>query len=341
MYYSKRAQTPKKGFRVVAFFRLFFGPFFDKYYKFVNNGWIMTLIVEKEGGKYRALEAKSVSRESFAALLHPLRLKILSELAKTPAYPSELAERMKLSEQKVFYHVKQLKKAGLVEVERREERRGGLAKYFRAAGRAFALKLSGEGGFDLPVAAVKEVQDLFKPFVDKSGNFSGLIVVGSPDPHGPNKARARDGHYAADLAFLMGGFARINGAVTKTDTELKESERKGNLVLIGGPITNMVVGEVNDKLPVRFDRERNWDLFSERTGKHYAEDECGMIVRAKNPWNPEAEMLVVAGKRFSGTKSAVLALLTKPEAIAAGKAHVVEGVDLDGDGLVDSVEIKE
>ncbi len=308
----------------------------------------MVLIVEKEGGKYRALEGKLVTPQAFAVLLHPVRLKILSELSREPSYPSKLAEKMRMSEQKVFYHVRALKKAGLVEVEKKEEMRGGLAKYFRAVDSAFAIKLSGEKSFDLPVEGRKDAGAFFSAFADRSGNFDGLIVVGSPDPHGPNKARARDGHYAADLAMLMGKFARINGSVTRTDTELKESERRRNLVLIGGPITNMVVGEANAALPVRFDPAHNWDIFSEISGTYYHEEECGLIVRAKNPWNPEAEILVVAGKRFSGTKSAVLALISKGEQVAEGNvgrrkafAKVVEGADLDGDGIVDSVEIRE
>lgn len=300
----------------------------------------MTLIVEKVGQTYRAVEARSVTREAFAVLLHPVRLRILAELSKEPTYPSELAARMKLSEQKVFYHIRQLKKAGLVEVARREEMRGGLAKHFRAVGQAFALKLPGAPEFNLPAGGTKEASDFFREFVNRSGVFDGLIVVGSPDPHGPSKARARDGHYAIDLAAAIGRFARADGPVVRTDTEIRESERKRNLILIGGPITNMLVGEANDSLPVRFDREHNWDIFSERSGKHYAEDECGLIAKEKNPWNPGAKIIVIAGKRFSGTKAAVLAITSRPEAVS-GEAHVVEGVDLDGDGIVDAVEIKE
>ena len=305
----------------------------------------MALVVEEDRGKYLARKGVLVSEEKFHYLLNPLRMRILSELSKAPSYPTKLAEKLRIPEQKVFYHMRALKAGGFVRVEKREERRGGIANYFSAAGTAFAVKLPGGKDFALSLKSkggARNVPEMFEGFVGKEGDFDGLLVVGSPDSHGPNRARARDGHYSGEMASVISRFASIGRPIVRTDTELRESERKENLILLGGPITNMLVGLVNESLPIRFEREHNWDILSERSGKYYSEEDCGIVARTKNPWNPEKEILVVAGKRFSGTRSALLALLSMGERVRSAKSGlVVEGIDLNGDGIVDASEIKE
>ena len=55
-----------------------------------------------------------------AALASPLAWRILQELAKSPDYPNALAQRLKVHEQKVYYHVRRLEAAGFLEVVREE-----------------------------------------------------------------------------------------------------------------------------------------------------------------------------------------------------------------------------
>ena len=71
----------------------------------------------------------------------------------------------------------------------------------------------------------------------------------------------------------------------KLDTEVRDKDLRENLILIGGPIVNKIVGEVNAKLPVRFDKDKNWAVYSTTSKKAYPSDEIGMIVKAKNPFN--------------------------------------------------------
>jgi len=73
-----------------------------------------------------------------------------------------------------------------------------------------------------------------------------------------------------------------------------------------------------------------------------------MIVKAKNPFAREKEILVIAGKGNSGTRAALLALLQNFDEVCAGNkkdrsafAKVVDGLDKDNDGVVDAVEILE
>ena len=72
------------------------------------------------------------------------------------------------------------------------------------------------------------------------------------------------------------------------------------------------------------------------------------IVKAKNPFNPEKSILLLAGRRYSGTRAAIIAFLKNFKEIAKGNIHdknvyakVVEGTDLDSDGIVDNVEFRE
>jgi DNA-binding transcriptional ArsR family regulator len=76
--------------------------------------------------------------EQLAALVHPVRRQMLSELAE-PASPSEVARRLGIAAQIANYHVRALEAAGLVrEVETRQVR-NLLEHRFRAVARSFTL----------------------------------------------------------------------------------------------------------------------------------------------------------------------------------------------------------
>ncbi|MBW2976541.1 S-layer protein, partial [Candidatus Woesearchaeota archaeon] len=184
-----------------------------------------------------------------------------------------------------------------------------------------------------------------EPFV-KNGKLDALIVVGSPDPHGPDKARSRDGYYGIDLALFLGTFLNyVPVANVKLDTDMRESDMENNLILIGGPITNKTTERFNGKLPIKFE---NGNIKSTISNEIYPQDECGVIAKIKNPLDKEKSILIIAGKRFSGTRAAIIAFLKHFKKIAKGnmhnnnlKANVVEGIDLDSDGIVDDVEFRE
>ena len=197
------------------------------------------------------------------------------------------------------------------------------------------------------------MQQFLSPFI-KDGNFDGKIVVGSPDPHGPFKAKARDGHYAAVLTFFLGQFMSLpEDFVIKLDVDVKaEKDEKNNLILVGGPGTNLITQEVNESLPIRFNMmpsEHGFllgGLVSEKTRKVYTADSIGIIARIPNPWNNENTVIVLAGNKAVGTKACVLALTkfwnkSLKKFDAEKFAVVLQGFDLDGDGKVDSIEVLE
>ena len=119
-------------------------------------------------------------------------------------YPMEIARKLKIHEQKIYYHIRKLVKAGAIKVVREEEKKGAIAKYYKATFPAMGIELP--FGYrkisKSPDANIDEKMKQFLSPLIKNEVFDGKIVVGSPDPHGPFKAKARDGHYAAYLTFF-------------------------------------------------------------------------------------------------------------------------------------------
>jgi DNA-binding transcriptional ArsR family regulator len=306
------------------------------------------------------LEAKDIAvfedPEKLKAVLNKLSWKILQLLSEKEMYPMEVAKKLGIHEQKVYYHIRKLAKAGAIKVVREEEKKGAVAKYYKASFPALGIELPfGYHKISRPPAANidNKMQQFLGSFV-KDGVFDGKIVVGSPDPHGPFKARARDGHYAAYLTFFLGQFVDLpEDFPIKLDVDVKaEKEEDNNLILVGGPGTNLITQEFNEFLPIHFNMipsEHGFllgGLVSEKTRKVYTADNMGVIARIPNPWNKNRSVIVLAGNKAVGTKACVLALTNfgKKTLNNFGDdsfAVVIQGFDLDGDGKVDSIEVLE
>lgn len=301
-------------------------------------------VMDRKGSDMYSLPAKELGKEDITSLSSDLAQRIVAALAREPLYPAELAKRLRVHEQKVYYHIRNLEKAGIIAVVRKESKQGAVANYYAAVQPAFVIRFK-----DLEettkLGQGRNESSFLEPFIE-NGQLNALIIVGSPDPHGPDKARSRDGYYGMDLALFLGTFLSYVPKVNvKLDTEVREQDLQNNLILIGGPIVNKVTEKVNDRLPVRFEQG---NIVSTLTHETYPQDECGLIVKIRNPFDKERSILVVAGKRFSGTRAAIIAFLRHFDRVKEGnlkeqsaKAHVVEGIDLDSDGIVDDVEFRE
>jgi hypothetical protein len=294
--------------------------------------------------------------EKLKSVLNKLSWKILKVLSEKEMYPMEVAKKLKVHEQKVYYHIRKLAKAGAIKVVREEEKKGAVAKYYKASFPAMGIELpfgyQKMTGF--PVANIDmKMQQFLSPIV-KNSVLDGKIVVGSPDPHGPFKAKARDGHYAAYLTFFLGQFVNLpEDFAIKLDVDVKaEKDEDNNLILVGGPGTNLITQEVNENLPIRFNMVPSdhgfvlGGLVSQKTQKVYTADNMGVIAKIANPWNPEKMVIVLAGNKAVGTKACVLALTkfgdkTLKKFVSDKFAAVIQGFDLDGDGKVDSIEVLE
>jgi DNA-binding transcriptional ArsR family regulator len=291
-------------------------------------------------------------------VLNRLSWKILLMLSEEEMYPLEIAKTLGIHEQKVYYHIRKLAKAGAIAVTKEEEKKGAIAKYYKPVSLAFGIELpKGYRKIErLSLPSIDDqIQKFFKEFLSEDNKFKGKIVVGSPDPHGPFKTSARDGHYASYLTFFLGQFAQMpEEFVVKLDVDVKaEKDEKNNLILVGGPGTNLLTEELNEHLPIRFNMKPSEQgflfggLYSTKTRRVYTTDTAGLVAKIANPWDRTKKVIVLAGNKAVGTKACVLALTNfwqKSLKEYDGEdtfARVIEGFDLDGDGKVDSIEVLE
>lgn len=84
-----------------------------------------------------------------AALLHPLRLRILAAL-REPDSAAGLARRLRLPRQKVNYHVRELARAHFLERAGQRRRRNMIERRFRATAQGFILSPELLGQLGLP-----------------------------------------------------------------------------------------------------------------------------------------------------------------------------------------------
>jgi DNA-binding transcriptional ArsR family regulator len=317
------------------------------------------LLLSGERRRYRIKDiAIFDDPKKLGAFLSALSWEILQLIGEKEMYPMDIARRLKVHEQKVYYHIRKLEKSGAIKIVREEKKKGATAKYYRASFPAFGVELP--FGYKKiktvsPPIPDERMKQFLNPFLKKDGVFDGKIVVGSPDPHGPFKAKARDGHYASYLALFLGQFVELpEEFAVKLDVDVKaEKEEENNMILVGGPGTNLITQEVNESLPIRFNMmpsEHGFllgGLVSEKTGNTYTADTVGVISRIVNPWNKEKRIIVLAGNKAVGTKACVLALARffreslKKFSGEETFATVIQGFDLYGDGKVDSIEVLE
>jgi DNA-binding transcriptional ArsR family regulator len=317
------------------------------------------LLLHKDRKKQKVKEILVIQDpEKLKMVLNRLTWKILGMLSEKEMYPLEIARKIGVHDQKVYYHIRKLVEAGVITVSREEEKKGATAKFYKAVSKAFGIELP--GGYrsieSLSISSIDEqMQRFFGGFIGKEGKFDGKIVVGSPTPHGPFRTSARDGHYSSYLTFFLGQFTKIPEEFSiKLDVDVKvEKEEKNNLILVGGPGTNLLTQEVNEYLPIRFDMrpsEKGFlfgGLVSRKTSHVYTSDVMGLVAKIVNPWDERKRIIVLAGNKAVGTKACVLALTNFWKKTLKGYdggdtfATVIHGFDLDGDGKVDSIEILE
>ncbi|MBD3312494.1 hypothetical protein GF352_03520 [archaeon] len=126
---------------------------------------------------------------------------------------------------------------------------------------------------------------------------------------------------------------------------MNEKRLNENMILIGGPGTNLVTEKVNQYLPAKFNEDNYWKSIKSKNNE-YTDDTCGLIIKTLNPFNKDKFILLLAGLRVTGTKSCIIALMNQCSELLKGYdrgslSRVVKGYDFDGDGKIDGVEILE
>lgn len=276
--------------------------------------------------------------------------KILVLLSSGPKYPAEMARALGAHHQTVYYHIGRLEKAGLITRVRSEQIRGGEANLFALASDGYAVEFPVRGE-PLPTlrssGRSKALGRFFKEFFN-NGEFDGWVVVGSPMQHGAAGTQARDGHYAVQLGFALGQFVNLPGKFpVKLDVDLRaEKLLSSNLVVVGGPRNNVVAEELNPYLPFRFSQGGFWSAIVDDQGNSHASELDCLVEKVQNPWDRSKTCILIAGLTGAGTKAAIIGVCNNADILFSryrngGYASLLRGVDKDGDGKVDSVEIIE
>jgi hypothetical protein len=285
-------------------------------------------------------------------LSNSIAWKIIGLLSIKAMYPAQIAKELKLFEQTVYYYIRKLVKIGAIEQVGTSLIRGGTARLYSTTSTSFGLELEGdekeiEASDYSQKQKRKNIPSILKEFY-KDNSFYGLIVVGAPDPHGPYKSSSRDGHYAVHLSFYLGTLCdSLSGFIVKLDVDAKAEKDIDNinLILIGGPGTNIVTSEFNKYLPIQFNEDNYWAGLIDKSGRIFNMDNHGLIAKINNPYNKDKKILVLAGVRSIGTKAAVIALTNFGNKIFdkymndEELALVVQGFDMNSDGKIDHVDI--
>ena len=311
----------------------------------------MNFLVEetKEGQKAYPTFLADNSR-AISTLNNKLVQKILQELGENPSCAMDVARRLKEHEQKIYYHIRNLEKLGLIKLERIEDRVGATAKIYSLTSPVVAYKIFDSGSIIDKKTRAAEIRFL-KPFIEK-GELNSVIVVGSPDPHGKYKSPASDGYCGINLAMFLGEYVKgTKIPFYKLDTQVKKDDMKKNMIILGGPKANIITEKINKDLPIYFDYSeefRDWVVVSTLTKNVYRDKYCGIIVRSDSPFEEGKEILLLAGKGFTGSRAAVLGLTKYAKEVLKGNpvdsnivAKVVRGIDVDSDGIVDDIEFLE
>ncbi len=305
----------------------------------------MKIIKENENQIF-SLPTQELDIKALSVLQSPLAQKILKTLSNKSMYPKQLAKELKVHEQNIYYHIKRLEKVNCVKVIKEEMINGTKAQFYSISSPSFTLIFS---EFEESSKAIQKTSSYLEPFITKQGELDALIVVGSPVPHGPQKARSKDGYFGMDFALFLGSFlSYIPKSRVKLDTEItKEELRENNLIIIGGPIVNRVTNEINKDLPVNFDEKKRC-ITSKVSKKEYFSEEIGAVNKIKSPYNKDKSILTIVGLRNQGTKAVMLGFLKKFSEIKKGNLYnskieskVIEGIDFDSDGEIDDIEFIE
>ncbi len=118
------------------------------------------------------------SPEQLGALAHPLRQRILGALMGEPRTNKQIASMLNEAPGRLHFHVRELERAGLIELVEQRPKGGVLEKYYRAAAYGFRLgpllAAMGPGGQGVASAAldaareelVRAAQHFGAPLVD-------------------------------------------------------------------------------------------------------------------------------------------------------------------------------
>lgn len=281
---------------------------------------------------------------SLGILANKTALDLIKELSLKPLCAMDLARRLGIHEQKVYYNLRMLEKSGIIKLLRTEERTGGTAKIYTLVEPVISVKLAENAFITTNTNISVKNLDLLKPFI-VDGKLNAKVILGDTYSHGQYDATAVEGPYAFDFAVLLGSnLTNLDFPFYKFDTEINKEDLEDNLILIGKFKTNMVIQKINQYLPVYFDTKTGLSITSKTTKKIYDDPRHGMILKLDNPFNKNKKILLLGGIGRRGVQSAILAFTKYTDKLSENDGtiiRIVKGYDKNGDKIIDSVKFLE
>lgn len=305
-----------------------------------------SVFIEESNSEKKAYSSLLIEPKMLGVLNTDLSVKIIQELAKNPACALDLARSLEQHEQKVYYHLRKLEKAGLVKFVKSEKRFGMIAKIYEVVSPVLSVKL-----YDDAQPLKKEIPEnlqavkFLSPFI-MNGSFNATVVLGDTYSHGKFDMYSTEGVHAFDLAFLFGHYCMKTAFPHyKFDTEVFPEDLKNNLILVGHPQTNTILQKINASLPLFFNENDDWAI-ENKAGLKIRDPRAGIIIKMDNPFEEGKKMLILAG-RTRGTQTAILACtkflnrLMEKVADQENFQVIVQGYDSDGDKVIDEMKFVE
>lgn len=308
-----------------------------------------TMLVENGENKQRVYDSLMLDSKHLGIFSNDLAVKIINELAKQPLCAMDVAKKLRQNEQKIYYHLRKMRNAGIVKLNGTEQRYGMTAKIFELVSPVIATKLYDQG-YTLEPTVMRNIQNqsflkLMHPFL-KDGKLDTKIIIGDSYAHGRFDAPGTEGPHVFDFAVLLGNYIENpRFPLYELDTEVSEKDLKDNIILIGNPRTNVIIDKINANGHKYFDHEDK--ILSVREKKLYENPRMGVIIKDTNPINKNKKMLIIGGVRTRGLQAAIIALTQNIESVVNDKEKndnficIVEGLDKDGDKRIDSMNILE
>ncbi len=267
--------------------------------------------------KRQSFKAVELDVQALKILADPERLEILKLLAEKPTYPRILAEKLGMHEQKVYYHLRLLKKSGLVKEDVKDNR---IVKFYTTEKHAYCFIPEYAEKLELPLKEFfPSPPEILQGFVE-DGKINCKIVIGAPYPHGKYNKASKSGYLVAEIACVLGRYGISEKKMIYTDEELSEEGKKDNLIIVAGMHVNTVQAEVNEYLPIKFD-DHGTKIISTISKEEYIDPDCGFICRAKNPFDERKNIIVIAGLESVSTKACIFAFKYDLEKINKGNMY--------------------
>jgi predicted transcriptional regulator len=135
------------------------------------------LLLGGETGNYEVKDIAIVDRpERLKTVANKLSLQILRLLGQNEMYPIQIAKKLGVHEQKVYYHVRKLAEAGMIEVVREEEKKGATARFYKIAIQTGILDFANQEAVSFLHSEVKSMREQFRLHVRGEEHFIHPIL---------------------------------------------------------------------------------------------------------------------------------------------------------------------